>query len=58
MNDQEITQNYVDDLQQVLDTLAMVPPNKDLDDSILKSIRTVHEIKSYFVNYLIIHYNK
>lgn len=58
MNDQEITQKYVDDLQKVMDTLAMVPPNKDLDDSILESIRTVHEIKAYFINYLIIHYDK
>lgn len=58
MNDKEITQQYVDDLQKVLDTLAMVPANKDLDDSILESIRAVHEIKSYFVNYLIIHYDQ
>lgn len=58
MNDQEITQNYVDGLQQVLDTLSMVPANKDLDDAILTAIRTTYEIKSYFVNYLILHYDK
>ena len=55
MNDQEITQKYVNDLQKVIDTLAAVPATTEMDDSILESIRIVCEIKSYFQNYLILH---
>lgn len=55
MTDKEITQKYENDLQKVIDTLATVPATKEMDDSILESIRIVCEIKSYFKNYLILH---
>lgn len=53
--DNETALQYLNDLQKVIDTLAAVPANREMDDSILESIRIVHEIKSYFKNYLILH---
>ena len=38
-------QEYIDGLQEVIDTFCCLQPDKDFDEDILKSIRIVNEVK-------------